>query len=299
MSDVAQSPWTWDPSRHQYYYVHNGHWVFQDGLKICISSSYEPQESDEDRQRREQDERNRQGKNHLKDNNPGGSGAGHNDDQRDSDDEAQSLQSHVSAGPSDEDRLRCVNRKIVVQPNDPRYPDVRVHRRLSGSPGDTEYMDPNFRLHHAGFFRVGVVFRILWPELSTDIEDNISIVAMSTGEDQYSFLKIRCFVVVREGQDDCLCVPLKTYHGRRALGNAAQTRRAAIYSVGISPLPIGLPIHVISSDYLDHIAPSSCVDFSKMYAVEHNVKVRDFGRVDANDQWKLLAQFQKHWQGRG
>lgn len=40
MSDVAQSPWTWDPSRHQYYYVHNGHWVFQDGLKICISSRY-------------------------------------------------------------------------------------------------------------------------------------------------------------------------------------------------------------------------------------------------------------------
>ena len=41
--------------------------------------------------------------------------------------------------------------------------------------------------------------------------------------------------------------------------------------------------------------PMSRVNFLKIYTVEHNVKVEDFGHVDPKDEWKFITQFNAHW----
>jgi hypothetical protein len=59
--------------------------------------------------------------------------------------------------------------------------------------------------------------------------------------------------------------------------------------------PMGQPIRVIGKKPWNTMDPMSRVNFLKLYTVEHNVKVEDFGRVDSNDEWKLMAQFKLHW----
>lgn len=59
--------------------------------------------------------------------------------------------------------------------------------------------------------------------------------------------------------------------------------------------PMGDSIRVIANSPSKKMDPKSRVNFAKPYTVEHNVKVEDFGRVDPNDEWKLIAQFNSHW----
>lgn len=39
----------------------------------------------------------------------------------------------------------------------------------------------------------------------------------------------------------------------------------------------------------------SRVNFDKVYNVEHNVKVEDFGCIDPKDEWNFISQFNSHW----
>jgi hypothetical protein len=61
-------------------------------------------------------------------------------------------------------------------------------------------------------------------------------------------------------------------------------------------LPMGDPIRVIGTKQWDNkMDRMSRVNFLKIYTVEHNVKVDDFGYVDKGDEWKLITQFNYHW----
>jgi hypothetical protein len=59
--------------------------------------------------------------------------------------------------------------------------------------------------------------------------------------------------------------------------------------------PLGKPIRIIGNKPWNTIDPMARVDFLRVYTVEHNVKVEDFGQVDQEDEWKLMSQFNSHW----
>jgi hypothetical protein len=100
--------------------------------------------------------------------------------------------------------------------------------------------------------------------------------------------------------------PIQTYGGRGVPENKANNHHAIMYTgrdpppptfsemAPIEP-PMGEPIRVIGDKPWNTMDPMSRVNFVKLYTVEHNVKVEEFGKVDANDEWKLMAQFKSHW----
>ncbi|KAF2251910.1 hypothetical protein BU26DRAFT_246723 [Trematosphaeria pertusa] len=111
-----------------------------------------------------------------------------------------------SPEPSNEPILQEVARNVEKEPKEEVIPGVRPHRKLFGSAGYVEKLDPNFHVRYPGyeFFKVGVVFRILWPELAGDANDNTTIV--TTRFQERMSCKIRWFVVVREGHNCCTCL---------------------------------------------------------------------------------------------
>ena len=64
---------------------------------------------------------------------------------------------------------------------------------------------------------------------------------------------------------------------------------------GAWELPMGDPIRVKPKNAWEKLDPISRVNFLKIYTVEHNVKVNDFGYVDKDEEWKLITQFNSHW----
>lgn len=59
--------------------------------------------------------------------------------------------------------------------------------------------------------------------------------------------------------------------------------------------PMGDAIKVVGCKPWNTMDPMSRVNFVKIYTVEHNVKVEEFGKVDSADEWKLISQFHSHW----
>ncbi|CAO2654007.1 Nn.00g107400.m01.CDS01 [Neocucurbitaria sp. VM-36] len=216
--------------------------------------------------------------------------------------------------PSDAELLQEVGREVILDPSDestpPEFlsPGFLPHRILRGSTrthGTQEKLKSSFYIRTPGYryFKRGVVFRVLWPELKGDRAQNITIATTTFGED--IFYKIRWFVVVREGHDCCTCLSIQTYGGRGVPPNKSKSHHAIIYT-GQEPLPepheivtdepsMGQSIRVIGSELWNKMDSKSRVNFLKPYTVEHNVKVEHFGSVDPNDEWKLIAQFNSHW----
>jgi hypothetical protein len=56
------------------------------------------------------------------------------------------------------------------------------------------------------FFKKGLVFKVLWPELAGDTDKDMTIATAPRFEGEKIFAKIRWFVVVREGDDCCTCL---------------------------------------------------------------------------------------------
>lgn len=157
------------------------------------------------------------------------------------------------------------------------------------------------------------MFRILWPELAGDTTQNITIATTPRFGGEKFFVKVRWFVVVREGNDCCTCLSIQTYGNRGIPKNKVKNHHAIMYTGDTPPeplpserprsageLPMGDPIRVIGTKpFHSKMDPRSRVNFLKIYTVEHNVKVDDFGYVDKNDEWKLITQFNSHWKIRG
>ncbi|KAF2469455.1 uncharacterized protein BDR25DRAFT_394411 [Lindgomyces ingoldianus] len=220
--------------------------------------------------------------------------------------------------PSDPERLQVVSRNVVMNPGTP--PDllqlgITPHRQIRGNSESTrEKLDSSFCIRRPGhkFFKKGLVFRVLWPELAGDMNQNITVASTPRFEGENFFVKVRWFVVVREVPFDVLLFPLtlsiQTYRGRGVPENKVKKDHAIMYTGDVAPLPLpseeprgawelpmGDPIRVIGKNQWGRMDPMSRVNFLKVYTVEHNVKIDDFGYVDRNDEWKLITQFNSHW----
>ncbi|KAF2453991.1 hypothetical protein BDY21DRAFT_116615 [Lineolata rhizophorae] len=196
-----------------------------------------------------------------------------------------------------------INSKLLVE-------GFESSTRLRGTPGDREKLDPGYEVKKPGyqFFGVGKVFKILWPELPGTSTENMTIATEPRFGENIA-VKIRWFVVVREGHDCCSCLPIQTYR-RQGVGKdtIVKCHHAIIYTGKRPPKPLDIeapakgekgmlqPIRVRQRNPNQKMDSLSRVNFNKIYTVEHNVKVYDFGDVHKDDIWLLVQQFRSVWE---
>jgi hypothetical protein len=137
------------------------------------------------------------------------------------------------------------------------------------------------------FFKVGRVFMTLWSEpASSTVRDGPHISSSSVGGRIYS--ETRRFVVVRGGPGYSICCPIQTY-GRQGTtkSRVSVENHAIVFTAGSEPklLPQEQPpgmgsFPIVLGDKSVTIDPSSRLNFGKVYTVEHNIKVRNVGKVE-------------------
>jgi hypothetical protein len=137
------------------------------------------------------------------------------------------------------------------------------------------------------FFKKGRVFMVLWPELAGNPES-----------ERTTYWKIRHFVVMRPRATHCLCLPLGTHRGR---GSANQVAQAQEYAPVI-PIDghvqfhpdeqrlVRQPIQIKVEDASLSVDAMSRINFSKVVTVNHNLKVRNVGRIVV-DSIKLMEEY--------
>jgi hypothetical protein len=107
-----------------------------------------------------------------------------------------------------------------------------------------------------------------------------------------------------------LCRPIQTYGGRGVSKKGLRKNdHAIIYTGKTPPKPddrekprsrkeAGMrtpAIRVRQRNNFEKMDKMSRVNFAKIYTVEHNVKVYDFGQVHRDDEVHLIANFQAVW----
>ncbi|CAO2654008.1 Nn.00g107410.m01.CDS01 [Neocucurbitaria sp. VM-36] len=211
------------------------------------------------------------------------------------------------------------------QPTNPRTavaflpPDVQAHigyldRRFiqsSSDPNNAEQLDPRFRRvarnHHAFFFVLGRVFKMLWTEPAGQANpgktrNSTHFSTVRFGEQAYS--EIRRFVVVRNKGNFSQCIPIQTYKGQGATKSGIVMSDHGVIHTSV-PAPNLLPgeylnkysIQVIPTEN-EILEPQSRVNYGKAYAVEHNVKVLDIGMVMEGHKYLIQSYFDSAMRGQ-
>ncbi|KAH8803597.1 hypothetical protein F5884DRAFT_510206 [Xylogone sp. PMI_703] len=147
------------------------------------------------------------------------------------------------------------------------------------------------------FFKVGRVFMILWiePMGASSMETSEKSVTSDVFYGESAHAKIRRFVVVRERKGCCLCCPILTYGGKGTTKQGVVLNdHAVVFVAGKSPkllpreeMPSIHPFPITLEDHDAHLDPASRLNFGKIYTIEHNLKVRNIGRIDKNHIGRL------------
>ncbi|KAF1816950.1 hypothetical protein P152DRAFT_4804 [Eremomyces bilateralis CBS 781.70] len=146
------------------------------------------------------------------------------------------------------------------------------------------------------------VFKVLWSEPDTSKESGPASTVTGTGHTPYQ--KIRYFTVIREGYRSCQCLPIQTYERRGLTKWGTRKSDHAIIHTGEvppSPLPgenavrgeepMRKPIRVTARTRSDKLDKISRINYNKIFTVEHNVKVFEFGEVHHSYHSRLFANF--------
>jgi len=134
--------------------------------------------------------------------------------------------------------------------------------------------------------------------------DNVTAVTDAQFPDESIATKIRAFIVVKEGKDCCSCLPILTYGTQGVAKNGViKWQHSIAYSGRDPPLPteyeepkegehpMMTEIRVVPKDRRDKLDAMSRINYQKIYTVEHNAKVYDFGDVHKNDLHKFYTQW--------
>ena len=170
-------------------------------------------------------------------------------------------------------------------------------RHVYGTEGEVEKLDSSYKVRkkdYETFFVVGRVFSTLWTESFEGIinDQNQTFVSeVALGGRVYS--KIRRFVVVRQSDRSCICLPVTSYNGRGPKkGKINLLEHGYIYShktpkpvPGIEKKPI--KINLVKGEV--PLRDPSLVNYGRVYTVETNVKVREVGLVDTASRKILLS----------
>ncbi|KAL5322338.1 hypothetical protein ACEPPN_010311 [Leptodophora sp. 'Broadleaf-Isolate-01'] len=180
----------------------------------------------------------------------------------------------------------------------PSYSSQRSDYVQSGSGPPAQSSRGNITNYGTGYkkckskdFKFGKVFKVLWSEPRGSNGTNIT----SMGSQGDTFQKVRRFVIVKNFEGHCLCLPILTYEGRGTLKPGVKANdHAVIYTdKAVGPLCLEnevldkLPIRMEPADASHKLHLASRVNYAKVYTVEHNVKVLFIGTLPRNSQAQL------------
>ena len=179
-----------------------------------------------------------------------------------------------------------------------------------------EALFKNYVLKSAKFFGVGSVFFVLWVEPSRGDDVTVDYEESSGGGSSGRIVmsKIRRFVVVRNNESYCTAMPIVSY-GARGVGRQGivKSDHGIVYTGKQPPwaLPTEAPvrglggnmelgmrpvaIRVVADDPSEKLESTMRLDYGTIYTIQHNVKVKRFGKVHDNSMKALLAQFSAVW----
>ncbi|KAF2673763.1 hypothetical protein BT63DRAFT_410727 [Microthyrium microscopicum] len=184
---------------------------------------------------------------------------------------------------------------------------ARGRIRGAASPKPQPQLDPGYKVRKPGhkFFKTGKVFKILWPEIAGQANNSVTITSDNRFVNESIASHIRWFVVVREGKGYCSCLPINTYNRKGvAKTGVLKWQHAIAFSQKDEPRPFPdempteqgerpmMPgIRVVPKSRTEKLDSRARIDFGRIYTVEHNVKVYDFGNADEVFVARLLDQW--------
>jgi hypothetical protein len=190
---------------------------------------------------------------------------------------------------------------------------IRGYRYLyAPDANENEQLFPGFRKRDQPkkFFTVGKVFLVLWVEpmgesLMTNFVPGESVGRF--GERVYS--KVRRFIVIRQAENYCTCLPIMSY-GKRGVGKPGvkKSEHSIVYTTKDPPLPLPdeMPsrgeesmrpqaIRIDVDDPTSKLDAESRLDYGKVYTIQHNIKVKSFGKVNPRSMNAMVHQFGNVW----
>ncbi|KAG8160049.1 hypothetical protein KVR01_010686 [Diaporthe batatas] len=169
----------------------------------------------------------------------------------------------------------------------------------SGMQTNAEYLDGRYQVQPSMKFEPGNVFKVMWSEpKGGTIPGGGSRFSDTLLQDHMSgvWTGFRRFIVIRNGEGHCNCVPILTYGKLGCLKNGVKPHHHGIvYEKGSQPIRLpkepDLRFRPICMEMNpgEHISEESRVNYSKLVTVEHNVKVLFVGNVLYED-WPIVQQ---------
>ena len=160
------------------------------------------------------------------------------------------------------------------------------------------------------FFTLGKVFLVLWVEPMGESVVTNYVPGESLGVyGERVFSKVRRFIVIREGSSYCSCLPIMTY-GKRGVGKpgVVKSEHSIVHTSKVppDPLPEEAPrrdeagmrpqaVRVDADDPKQKLDEVSRLDYGKIHTIQHNIKVKSFGKVNPKSMNALLHQFGNVW----
>nr|OQO30908.1 hypothetical protein B0A51_03191 [Rachicladosporium sp. CCFEE 5018] len=130
------------------------------------------------------------------------------------------------------------------------------------------------------------------------VATNIGATYGKYGEKTYS--GVRRFVVIKEGEQSCAALPIRSYSGHGAANRRDQAENGIVYTGRDAPerpamepklLPLG--IRVDPDDRDEKLDALSRINYGTVYIIEHNIKVKPYGVVNRDYIRALLQQFER------
>lgn len=206
---------------------------------------------------------------------------------------------HQTTDPSLRSEGVSARRLVLAQPN--------------AEEGEAERLYPDYKVRKSSFFSVGRVFLILWVEpAGGTVVTNAQRVDKAVSVGRYNenvHSKVRRFVVIRTAEKYCSALPITSYGGKGVGKEGVVKSEHAIIYTGRSPpdaTPSELPrrnedgmrsqpIRVSGDEREDVLDTMSRVDFGKVHTIQHNIKVKPFGKVVQQSLGALDTQFTNVW----
>ncbi|CZR67034.1 uncharacterized protein PAC_16933 [Phialocephala subalpina] len=134
--------------------------------------------------------------------------------------------------------------------------------------------------------KIGRIFKVPWAEPAGSVTDDESPLIISPQNGERIFQKIRRFVVLRQMQDHCLCLPLNTHNRQGASKDRVEVQDYAAVFTAKTPEPDTseeqlekLPFPVIVEAPTETVDPMSRINFGRVYTVEYNLRVQMWGEL--------------------
>ncbi|RFU31079.1 hypothetical protein B7463_g5257, partial [Scytalidium lignicola] len=195
-------------------------------------------------------------------------------------------------------------------------PGYRVEREQSTTPvqapryiktkdpsTNVDALNKSYTVHDSKYFSKGKVFKVLWcePHGSTGTEVTNVRAATKVKYGQSAYSSIRRFVIIdSQHVGHSTCLPILTYGGRgTAKPGVKPELHSQVYSSkhvpgllkGETPGALQSPIRIKVDSDKNKLDEASRLNYSKIYTVEHNVKVVFIGEVDKGHMTKLRGNY--------